>query len=82
MRIGINTFKDFLKIKSEGKNLEALQFIYNKMTVDELVEMAKLNAIEMERKAIEIQETRKFWLDLAMQVGMKLAFGILGVLLA
>lgn len=81
IKIGLMAFSDFLKLKSEGRDLEALEKIYSQLSVQELVDLATANAIQMELLAKQIQETRKFWVDFALQVGVKLATGLLGALL-
>lgn len=81
LQIGENTFKQFLVLRSEGDDFEALVVIYSKLDNVELVEKATANAIEMIEIAKEIQATRKFWLDLARQLGTRVALGMLSALI-
>jgi hypothetical protein len=81
-QIGKDTFKRFLELKRDGKDFEALVTIYDALETTELVEKFKEDSIKLAELARQIQETRKFWLKFAEQVGTRLAMGLLGLIIA
>lgn len=81
-QIGEGAFKEFLKLKKEGKDFEALVVVYDALSTTELVEQFKEDSIKLAELARQIQETRKFWLQFSSQLGVKLATGLLSLALA
>jgi len=77
LSVGFETFQLFLIHKSKGEDLDALEELYSKIDTDELVEMSKVTAIQMDQYAKKIQEVRRFWVDLAKRLGTNVALGLL-----
>jgi hypothetical protein len=81
-QIGKETFKRFLELKRDGRDFDALVTIYDALETTELVEKFKEDSIKLAELAKQIQETRKFWLNFAGQFGVRLAMGLLSLVIA
>jgi hypothetical protein len=81
IQVGKQTFQEYLILKSEGADFEALVAIYDRIDNVELVEKAKENALRLAEVAKQIQATRRFWVELGKKVTVKVAMGLLSVVL-
>ena len=72
IKVGKDTFKQFLMLCSDGKDLAALKLIYSQMDTSDLINQYKDNAVKLAEVYKQDQETKAFWLQMATSLGGKI----------
>lgn len=81
-RVGEEAFRNFLAMLSAGNNFDALVAVYSKLDTAALVQNFKTDTVKLAEIALQAQQARDFWVELAKQAGMKLVSTALSTLLA
>ncbi len=81
VKVGKQTFQDFLMLMSNGQQLEAIRTVYQGLSTSDLIAQYHENAIKVEEIIKQEQERREFWFQMAMSLGQKLIPLALGSLL-
>jgi hypothetical protein len=72
LKVGKETFKQFLEMCSNGKDLAALKLIYSQMNTSDLINQYRDNAVMLAEVYKQDQETKAFWLQMATSLGGKI----------
>lgn len=78
LKVGKDTFKQFLLLCSDGQDLVALKLIYSNMDTTALINQYKENAVKLAEIYKQDQDTKAFWLQMATTLGGKLISLALG----
>jgi hypothetical protein len=81
LKVGKDTFKQFLLLCSDGQDLAALKLIYSNMDTAALINQYKENAVKLAEIYKQDQDTKAFWLQMATTLGGKLISLALGSLI-
>jgi len=81
LKVGKDTFKQFLLLCSNGQDLAALKLIYSGMDTTALINQYKENAVKLAEMYKQDQDTKAFWLQMATTLGGKLISLALGSLI-
>jgi hypothetical protein len=81
VKVGRDTFKQFLLLLSKGQDIGALRVIYEQMDTSDLIDKYRENAVKLAEVYKQEQETRAFWLQLATSLGGKIITLALGALI-
>lgn len=81
VRIGRDTFKEFLQLWSKREEFEALVVVYDKLDNTELISKYKEDSAKLAEIAALTQAERNFWIGFGKKVGARVLFGFLGSLL-
>jgi hypothetical protein len=81
LRMGQQVVREFFSLMGQGRDLAALIKIYNELDNSELILKYKEDTIKLAEIAAQTQQDRAFWRGLAMTVGMRVAFGVIGTLI-
>jgi len=81
LKVGKDTFKQFLLLCSDGQDLAALKLIYSNMDTTTLINQYKENAVKLAEIYKQDQDTKAFWLQMATTLGGKIISLALGSLI-
>jgi hypothetical protein len=81
LKVGKDTFRQFLLLCSNGQDLAALKLIYSGMDTAALINQYRENAVKLAEIYKQDQDTKAFWLQMATTLGGKLISLALGSLI-
>ena len=79
--VGLDTFKQFLALIRGQQSFDALVLVYSKLDNSSLIAQFQTDSAKLAEIAANTQAERKFWIDLAKQLALKLLSGGMGILL-
>ena len=81
IKVGKDTFKQYLILMHRAQEFDALITIYAKLDGADLMTIYKQDAMKFSQLASEVQSARDFWRWFGKQVGMRIFFGVIGALI-